>query len=563
MSPFAQVAGALVTASLFGLLARIFRQPLMLGYLVAGFVLAATGLIRIDDPALLSALGQIGVTFLLFLVGLEMNFKEIRSLGKVSLATGLGQIAFTALIGYFLALAFGFSTLSSLYIAVALTFSSTIIAVKLLSEKKDLGSLYGKISVGFLLVQDFVAILILIFLAGFRETASPSFISLFAVVLKGLVLVFIVLLLSRYVLPRFFDRIASSGELLFVTSIAWALGIAALMQSRYVGFSLEIGGFLAGLALANSVEHLQIASRVKPLRDFFITIFFLVLGIELVLSGMGNLLIPVLIFSLLVFLGNPLIVMLVMGAMGYHRRTSFLASVTVAQIFEFSFIVMAMGRNLGHVGSQEVALITMVGVLTMVASTYLINYNHKVYSYLDRYLKIFQREKTRESAFRQRKDFKGHIILVGADRTGKALLPTLAKREEPLLVVDFNPEVVAQLVAEGYHAIFGDVADAETIELLGLEDAKLVISTADDAEDDLILLGKLRITKKRPMVVLVASYPQEALKLYEAGADYVVVPRIIGGEHIAHVLGSHGIDREYFEKLRDRHFDRLARERYY
>lgn len=562
MSPFAQVATALVAASLFAVLARILRQPLMLGYLVAGFFLVMSGLVRIGDPEMLRSLGQLGVTFLLFLVGLEMSFKEARSLGKVALATGLGQILFTSVIGYLLALGFGFSTLSSLYIAVALTFSSTIIAVKLLSEKNDLGSLYGKIAVGFLLVQDFVAILILIFLAGFRGTASPGFLSLGAVFLKGIVLIAIVLFLSQKVLPKFFDRIATSGELLFITSIAWALGIAALMQSPYVGFSLEIGGFLAGLALANSVEHLQIASRVKPLRDFFITIFFLVLGMEVVLSGVGSLLLPVLVFSLLVFIGNPLIVMFIMGELGYHRHTSFLASVTVAQVFEFSFIVMAMGRNLGHVGGTEVALITMVGVLTMLASTYLILYNHRVYPLFERYLRIFERGRTRESALRQKKERKEHIILIGAHRTGSALLPALDKRDEGLVVVDFNPTVVEHLSAEGYDALYGDVSDAETLELLNLSEAKLVISTANNIEDDLILLEKIRSLKKKPPTIFVASYPAEALELYEAGADYVIVPRVVGGEHIAHLISSHGIDRKYLNKLRDRHFDRLAKERW-
>lgn len=561
MSPFAQVASALVMASLFGLLARFLRQPLMLGYLVAGLVLVATGLVRIDNPELLRSLGQLGVTFLLFLVGLEMNFKEIRSLGRVAVATGLGQILFTSVIGYFLARFFGFSTLASLYIAIALTFSSTIIAVKLLSEKNDLGSLYGKIAVGFLLVQDFVAIAVLIFLAGFRET-SPTVLSLVGVLLKGAVLVALMLFLSRYVLPKFFDRIATSRELLFIISIAWALGVAALMQSRFVGFSLEIGGFLAGLALAHSVEHLQIASRVKPLRDFFITIFFLVLGMELVLTGVGNLLVPVVVFSLLVFLGNPLIVMLIMGAMGYHRRTSFLASLTVAQVFEFSFIIMAMGASLGHVGSSEVALITMVGVLTMLFSTYLIIHNHKIYPLVERYLRIFERGRTHESAFRQKREFKNHIVLIGADRTGQALLPTLARQEEDLLVVDFNPVVVEKLLAEGYEAIYGDAADAETLELLNLEDARLVISTANSLEDDLTLLEKIRGLARKPATVLVASYPQEALELYEKGADYVIVPRVVGGEHIAHIINSHGADKEYLGKLRDRHFDRLVKERF-
>lgn len=561
MSPFAQIALAIVAAASFGVIAKLLRQPLMLGYLVAGFAIIATGLVQIDDPELLSSLGKIGVAFLLFLVGLEMNFAELRSIGKVAIATGLGQIAFTSIIGYFIAQALGFSPIASLYIAIALTFSSTIIAIKLLSEKKDLGSLYGKITVGFLLVQDFVAILVLIFLAGFRD-ADPNPMTFGLVILKGIILVGLVLFLSRKVLPKIFDRIAVSGELLFITSIAWALGISALMQSRYLGFSIEIGGFVAGLALANSVGHLQITSRVKPLRDFFITIFFLVLGMELVLTGIGDLIVPIIIFSLLVFIGNPLIVMFIMGIMGYHRRTSFLASVTVAQVFEFSFIVMAMGLSLGHITNNEVAIVTVVGVVTMLASTYLIMKNHQIYAKIERYLKFFERGRTKESAFSTKKEYKGHIVLIGCDRTGKSLLPHFKKSDDKLLILDFNPSVVEHLLRDGHDAIYGDISDAETVSLLGLENAKLIISTVDNQEDNLIILENIKNASPKPISIFIATSPHEALIFYENGADYVIVPQTVGGEHLGHIISSHGVDRDYFKKLRERHFDRLAKERF-
>lgn len=562
MSIFLAATVAIVSASLFGFLAKLLRQPLIVGYLFAGFVLSILQVFGSEQRPLLEDLSVFGVTFLLFLVGLEMKIRELPTVGKVALLTGVGQIVFTSVIGYFIAQLLGFDSIASLYIAVALTFSSTIIVVQLLSEKHDIQSLYGKIAVGFLLVQDFVAILILVLLAGF-QSGEPSYGDLGIVVAKGLLLIGGIYFFSRFVLSWFFDRVAVvSSELLFITSIAWALAVSGFASLPWVGFSPEIGGFLAGLALANSSEHLQIASRVRPLRDFFITIFFFLLGAKMVAGITPTLLLPAIIFSLFVLIGNPLIVMGVMGFMGYRRRTSFLASVTVAQISEFSLILVAMGAKLGHIGEGIVGVVSVVGVITMTVSTYLILNSQKIYGYLKNALLIFEREKTKESAYEHEEKLSGHIVLVGANRTGTALLPVLRKQPEPLLVIDFNPEVVERLGAEGVKVMYGDIADNDSLSLLNLPQAKFIMSTVTDLEDNLLLLGHTRGFSTRPISVFVASTPAEALRLYEAGADYVMVPRVVSGEYLAHILKVHGFSKEFFKRLHDRHFDRLAEERF-
>lgn len=317
---FSQIAILLVVAAVAGVIARYLKQPLLIGYLFAGFILAFLGVVT--DIEVFSGLGQIGVALLLFLVGLEMNIRELPSIGKVALLTGLGQIIFTSGIGFLISRLLGFTILPSMYIAVALTFSSTIIMVKLLSEKNDLASLYGRIAIGFLLVQDFVAVLILMFLAGLGrgDVALGGYLFTFG---KALVLFALVWILSKKVLPQIFERlIANSTELLFIGSIAWALGVASFVAGP-LGFTLEIGGFLAGLALSNMPEHLQIASRTRPLRDFFLTIFFLLLGTRLLVGNLGEVAAPSLVFSLFVLVGNPVIILIILGLMGYKRRTSF------------------------------------------------------------------------------------------------------------------------------------------------------------------------------------------------------------------------------------------------
>ncbi|MDO8752035.1 MAG: cation:proton antiporter, partial [Candidatus Wolfebacteria bacterium] len=329
-----ELAIIFVAAAVLGVGARLLKQPLILAYLATGVLVAALNLFHFAEGELLKTFSSLGVMLLLFLIGLEINYKTIRSVGRVSLILGLSQIGFTSLFGFLIARVFHFSTLSSLYIAVALSFSSTIIILKLLSEKGDEHSLYGRISIGFLLVQDFVAVLLLVFLTGLEGQEGFALWPALLTLLQGILLFSAMLFLGQRFLPVLFDLVARSQELLFLVSIAWAFLMVSLVSK--LGFSIEMGGFLAGLALANSSEHFQIAGRIKPLRDFFLLIFFVILGSSLVFSGIWAIWLPVLVLSLFVLVGNPLIVLALMGFMGYRKRTSFLTGLTVAQISEFS-----------------------------------------------------------------------------------------------------------------------------------------------------------------------------------------------------------------------------------
>lgn len=552
---FSQIAILLVVAGLFGLVAKSLKQPLLIGYLLAGLILGVTGFIH--ETATLSSLSEIGVALLLFLLGLEMNVGELPSIGKVAVLTGLGQIFFTSGIGFLIATALGFGLLPSIYIAIALTFSSTIIMVKLLSEKKDLSSLYGKIAVGFLLVQDFVAVIILMFLSGLgsggQGVQEYIFIGVKAVILIGLIW-----FLSRNVLPFVFEKyIATSTELLFIISIAWALGVATFVAGP-LGFTLEIGGFLAGLALSNLPEHLEIASRTRPLRDFFLTIFFLLLGTKLVVTGgIAPLIVPSLLFSAFVLIGNPLIVMAIMGFLSYRRRTSFMAGLTVAQISEFSLILMTMGLSLGHLTESHVAMVVVVGVVTMTASTYLILGSDKIFSKIRNYLGYFEKKNPKESAFITNKELSGHVVLVGSDRTGKTLTAFLTRQNTPFVVVDFNPKVFKSLNANKISVVFGDINDPEIMEAASIDNAKTVISTIGNLSDNLTLLEYIRRNNKDSLKVFTASTKSEAIQLYENGADFVTVPEVVAGEHIRHILHTYGVGSKKISNMGKNHFNRL------
>lgn len=550
---FSQIAILFVVAASAGVVARLLKQPLIIGYLFAGVFLGAIGLVT--DTHGFENLGKVGVALLLFLVGLEMNVKELPSLGKTALLTGLGQIIFTSLVGFAIASSLGFPHLTSIYIAVALAFSSTIIIIKLLSEKNELNTLHGQIALGFLLVQDFVAIILLIVLASIGEghTGIETYIE---IVVKTTLLLGVLYALSVKVLPRFFDGIlSSSGELILISSIAWALGLAAFVGGP-LGLSIEIGGFLAGLTLSVLPEHLQIASKTRPLRDFFLTIFFLILGTNLVVSNFADLLLPAIIFSLFVLIGNPFILMIIMGLLGYRKRTSLSVSLTAAQISEFSLIVMAMGLAIGHLTQNDVAIVVLVAVITMTISTYLILGDDKIYKRFEKYLSIFERKGAVANDKAQENELRNHIVLVGADRTGKTILNILNKQRSDFVVVDFNPGIAKQLREKNINTVFGDINDKEIFEAVNLEKAKMVITTFYELQASLLLLDNVKELKNKPLMIMRASTLRDAILLYERGATYVVQSDIISGEHIRHLIKTYGVNASII-KLGEGHQRRL------
>lgn len=531
-----ELAVVIFITAVLGFIAKLFRQPIILAYLAAGLIIGALGFIHLINQDTFRVFSNLGVMFLLFLVGLQINYTSLRLVGRASVIVGSGQIIFTALIGYFIAVALGFQTLPAVYIAVALTFSSTIIIVKLLSDKKDLNSLYGKISVGFLLVQDFVAILMLIFLAGIGGShgldniASP-FLKALITIGEGIILFLIMWWLGRKILPKIFDRIARSEELLFLGSLTWLFLVAAVVSR--IGFSIEIAGFLAGLALANSSERFQIAGKVSSLRDFFILIFFVVLGSSVAISNLSGLLWPAVIFSLFVLVGNPLIVLVIMGAMGYRKRTSFFAGVTVAQISEFSLILAALGLRLGHLNESAVALISAVGIITISFSTYLIVHADKIYKKISPFLSIFEKKGARDIIL-PTSGLQKPFILIGCHRLGESIAVNLPK--EKLLIIDFDPEVIKKMEERGFTTLYGDARDREIFETAGMAKANLIISTSPDLEDNLTLLEELKNVSPRPKVVIRAETEADARIAYESGADYVLLPHFTSGQYFGKTI---------------------------
>jgi Kef-type K+ transport system membrane component KefB len=547
MNPiFGDISIVLVLATTIAIIFKFLKQPPTLAYILAGVILGPLALIKLFEPQSLESFADIGITLLLFMLGLELKISELLEVGKTALITGIGQIVFTAVIGFLISIGLGFDTITSIYLSIGLTFSSTIIIVKLLSDKKDLNSLYGRISIGFLLVQDFVAILALIILAGMNQqvNTTPMYISIPTVILKATVLFAIIVYLSQTIIPKIIRFLSDSREILFLFSLAWAFGLCIFISSDLIGLSIEIGGFLAGLSLANTKESFQIVTKVRSLRDFFITIFFVILGMHLTIDDIGSVILPALLLSAFVLIGNPIIVMIIMGFLGFKKKTSFSAGLTVAQISEFSLIVLYLGKKIGHVSDEVISIITIVGIITFTLSTYAILNDKILFNLLKPYLSIFERKKS-SNKIKKQYLWKNHIIVAGANRIGLSTLEQLKSIKDEVLVVDFDPEVIEQVSTMGFHTIMGDFADKDIQERAEISRARIVFSTLPNIEDNLIIATTLDSLHRKPkFIVALHKHSKEIDLLYEAGIDYIILPHHLTGE----IIGKH-LKKGNFEKI--------------
>ncbi|QDQ89351.1 sodium:proton exchanger [Rhodococcus sp. WB9] len=531
---FALIAVILAIAAVAGLLATRLRQPMIVAFIGVGILVGPAGTGWVAADSTIELLARLGIAILLFLVGLKLDLHLIRSTGPVALATGLGQVLFTSVVGYLIAIALGMDAVTAVYVAVALTFSSTIIIVKLLSDKRELEQLHGRIAVGFLIVQDIVVVLVMIALNVFgRQNGDSLAVNIAMVVVKGVGLLAAVAVLMRYVLPWLLHHIARSQELLVLFGVAYAVSIAAVSDA--LGFSSEVGAFLAGVSLASTPYRDALGARLVSLRDFLLLFFFLDLGSRLEFTHAADQIPEAVIFSLFVLIGNPLIVVLIMAAMRYPVRVGFLAGLTVAQISEFSLILAALGLSLGHITNATVSLITVVGLATIGGSTYLILYSHQIYARLQRWLRVFEWTGSRASEVTQAES-DVYAILYGLGRFGRHVADHLSRAGHRVLAVDFDPQRVGANTRDGVTAIYGSAEDVHFLDTLPLNQARFVISTIPLLETNRALLHALNHHEYRGHIALTAHTVHDAEQLRAAGAEVVLEPFSLAADATTELL---------------------------
>ncbi len=533
LSVFYEVAALLVLATAFGIASLALRQPPIVAFIFVGIFAGPAVLSVARSTQHIELLADLGVALLLFLVGLKLDLKLIRALGQVALATGLGQIVFTSVIGLAICLALGVDTVPAIYIAVALTFSSTIIIVKLLTDKREIDSLHGRIALGFLIVQDLVVVIALAVLSavGIADAKGDMATSTMQTSILGGVLFVGLAVAIWYVADPLLSRLARAPELLITFAIGWAVLMAAL--GDLVGFGKEMGGLVAGAALSNSPLREVLASRLASLREFLLLFFFIALGSQIEFDMIPGAVTNGMVLSLFVLIGNPLIVMVIMGSMGYRKRTGFLAGLTVAQISEFSLVLMAMGLSLGHVRPDDVGLVTVVGLVTITASTYMIYYSHPLYARLEAFLGVFERASTwREPVADQgAKTIAVDVLVFGLGRYGSALVRRLRERGMKVVAVDFDPQTVKRARGEGIDAIFGDVTDPDIASWVPIESAAWAVCTTPAPQRGLkiddprrVFLQTMRAAGFQGRTVVSAADERDVADMQKAGASLVLQP---------------------------------------
>lgn len=536
-------------AVILGILFRLVSLPSLVGQVLAGFLAGMFGVVNGSNLEQLRFLGSIGVTLLLFLVGLEMNFHEVKKTGKsvikmFFLQTGMLGVIFFGFSFWALRL----SLTPAILLAVAMTFSSTIVVVKMLSESKDLSSYSGKISLGVLLLQDLLAIFLLVMMPGFKE--GFEILSLGRLILKLGILLLVINILGQFLIINV-QRLIKTTEDLVLLSLVWFF-ISVFFSVKILNLTPEIGGILAGVSLSKSWGHFQIVSKVRTLRDIFLTLFFVLLGLEIGVGKIDWLL--VLQFFVLATVVKFAVTEFSAYLSKLPGKAAFSVSINMTQISEFGLIVLAFGLTAGFWENSLVTALTLAGLISMVMSTVLMHRSAILFKFLvNKYPKLL-RFGARESV---EAGLTGHIVLLGGDRTGRSILTSLRRNGEKVLTVDFNPEVVSGLKRKGEVAVFGDVSDPEIIEVANMDKAKMIISTVKDINDSLALLAELKQKGIAVPTIVDAESAAQAGELYDAGASYVIFPHFVSGMHLGQVMKKFESDTDILKKYRDKQKETL------
>jgi Kef-type K+ transport system membrane component KefB len=540
----------IVVAAMAAYFARAIRQPLVPAYIIAGLILGPIGLKIIHDIEVINNISEIGIMFLLFIVGLEMDLSKLKKVGWVTGVTGTLQVALTFLAGYLVAFHFvGFNQLNSIYTGLIVAFSSTMVVIKLLSDENQLSTLHGRLIIGILFMQDILVILALTIFVGADGFGASQ---LIPVLLKFGALVLIAYLVNRFIAFKVFRFSAKSPELLFIMAVAFCFSFALL--AYLFGYSVAMGAFLGGITLANLPYHSNIIGRITPLKDFFAVIFFVALGLQLSTISLASLWKPLLILLALIVLIKPFIIMIILSLMGYDKRNAFATSILLAQISEFSLILALSVDNI----SEDLFTMTIIlAIATIALTSYISKYELKIYNHLIPVLKYFEHLSKKHRTLGYQKIDRKRIILIGSNKMGSMFLRSLKKMKKQLLVIDFNPEIIEDLRERKIPSMYGDITNTEILKKINFKNIKMVISTVENLEDSLILLDYLKTIKSKSLTFMTANSLPDALDLYDSGADYVIIPSVMSGEQVAELLEKNYNLAKNLKKIKRQHLKHL------
>lgn len=523
---FNEFAVLLALTAGIGFVATKLRQPLILAFIMVGIIAGHYGLGLISAHSEIDILASFGITLLLFIVGLKLDVDAIKAFGSVVLIIGACQIALTSVLGFALSYALGMDFIPALFAAVAMSFSSTIIIIKALSDRDDIDSLFGRIAVGVLIVQDLVVVVAIIILSSLDvkvSSANGLAWEIAILVFNGIGFLAVIAILMRTVLPIIIEQAAHSRELLVLFALAWAIILAAVADA--LGFGKEIGGFLAGVSLAPSLYRESIASRLDTLRNLLLVFFFINLGAALQFSTLSDDVMPALVLSAFVLLAKPLIVMSLMGYARFRKRTSFMTAITMGQVSEFSLILAVLAQNLGYIDHDVVGMIIFVSLITISISTYVSTSASEIYNKLAPYLNVFERKVNyREDEHVRNNQSHIDIIVYGFGRHGENLANILESKGFKTMGIDFDPRKIHSQHRHRMPIRYGDAEDAEFIKTLPLEQAAWVVSTIPHYDSNQILVSALRELNYKGRIAISAYNEVDIEPAKKLRVDMVFLP---------------------------------------
>ena len=542
---------AILAATIMAYIGNVLKQPLLLAYIAAGIVIGPRiGLGLVKDINDIETISHFGLILLLFLIGLEIDIKKLKESGKSLLVSGLSQFPITALmgVGFFLLLGytFGDGKYDLLYLAACCSLSSTAIVVKLLYGKFELDTLAGRITLGILVFQDIWAILLL----GIQPNlADPDIFQILLSFGKGILLVVLSMIISKYILPRIFKSIAKLPELVLISSLGWCFLVC--WAAAFFNLSLEMGALIAGVAISTFPYNLDVIAKVVNIRDFFVTLFFVSLGMQIP-NPFDNpsILITAAIASAFLISSRFLSIFPVLYSLKNGLRVSLLTFINLSQISEFSLVIATIGVAAGHITRDTMSVIIFVFVITSILSTYMIKYNDSIQKALAFLLQKLGLKDIQSAEHEDEIAVGREIALLGFYRTASSLVHELISNEQNkntairlkdrIVVVDFNPEIHESLQSRGIKVVYGDISHLDTLHHAGIQDVKIVISTIPDTilvgTDNLKIIKHIKEICPHAKIIVTAESIERALKMYAEGADYVFIPRILAAQNLIEMV---------------------------
>ena len=536
------LVAAVLAAFAGGALAQRMGLPVVVGYLLAGVAIGPFTPGFRANPRSIDVLAEIGVTFLMFAIGAEFSRSELRRLGRVGLLGGVAQIVVTAAIGPALAPLLGLTTFEGVFLGALLALSSTVVALKLLGARGELGSLHGHVALGILVAQDLAAIPLVVVLPHAGVPTGAMAADLLRAAGEAVALVLGAYLIGVRAVPWLLGHVAlqRTRELFLLGVVGLALGTALAAQA--IGLSLAFGAFVAGLVVAESELRAQVIAEAVPLRDLFTSVFFVSVGMLIdprtLVANAGT----VAVLTAAVLVAKPVIVTVVVVLLRFPGRVAVLAALSLAQVGELSFVLAQVGVSSGAIPRLILDLTLDTSLTTVVLAPFLLRAAPLVLRTARRLPLAGRRFDGELPPDDTAAGLRRHVVICGCGRVGGELVEALRRRSIPCLVIEYHPDVARRLRERGLPVISGDAANPAVLEHAAIPRARLLAALVPDVSDAERIVRGARALGPRVHVVARAQRGEDVDLLHRAGADVVVQPEFEAGvEVIRHTLQRYGV----------------------